>query len=458
MNRTYRTQHIWCTLAILVITSLTVFARQSGTKELTLDGAIRIGLQKNKELVAARFEVQRADARVQEAFGTALPSIDFSGRYTRALEKPVFFLPDFQNLGSGRTLPIRIGSDHSIDMTLSARQILFNNAAFIGVGASKIYSEAARDLYQAKQLETVAKIRKAFYGALFASEAAEVMRANLKNAEENLRNVQALARQGIVSEYDQLRASVGVENLRPIVIQAENGYALALDGLKSAMGVEASEQFFLSGGLAFTPIDESTLEAAQEEVLRANPNLSAMRHQVEVNKAFKRVHASDYLPTLAAFGNYQYQLAKNSLNISTADFKRSSLVGLSLTVNLFQGLQTNARVEQAHLEVRKSEEQLANMEMNLRILVHSLTLQIRQSRQRVEAQGKTVEQAERGYKIATSRFLNGSGTQLEVNDAQSALNQARVNRMQAIYDYLVAAAELDQALGRGPVASSSTNN
>ncbi len=148
MNRTNRTERLLYTLALLVIESLIVFAQQSSTKELTLDEAIRIGLQSNKELVAARFEVQRADARVQEAFGTALPSIDFSGRYTRALEKPVFFLPDFQNPSSGRTVPIRIGSDHAIDMTLSARQILFNSAVFVGVGASKIYSEAAREHYK----------------------------------------------------------------------------------------------------------------------------------------------------------------------------------------------------------------------------------------------------------------------------------------------------------------------
>jgi outer membrane protein len=68
----------------------------------------------------------------------------------------------------------------------------------------------------------------------------------------------------------------------------------------------------------------------------------------------------------------------------------------------------------------------------------------------VEAQGKTVEQARKGYRIASTRFSSGSGTQLEVRDAQLALTQSRLNRVQAIYDYLVAAADLDQVLGRLP--------
>jgi len=58
--------------------------------------------------------------------------------------------------------------------------------------------------------------------------------------------------------------------------------------------------------------------------------------------------------------------------------------------------------------------------------------------------------AERGYKIVSARFLANAATQLEVNDAMVALNQAKVNRMQAVYDYLVASSEFDQLLGRLP--------
>jgi outer membrane protein TolC len=81
-----------------------------------------------------------------------------------------------------------------------------------------------------------------------------------------------------------------------------------------------------------------------------------------------------------------------------------------------------------------------------------VVLQLRRARERIDAQGKTVEQAQRGYSIATARYRSGAGTQLEVNDAQLALTQARVNRIQAVNDYLSASADLDQLLGRIPHA------
>jgi len=425
-------------------------AQPSQPRTITLDEAITIALEQNRDLRTAQLEVEKADARVNEAWGFALPTLDLSGNYTRALERPVFFLPDFANPGSNRTVPVQIGTEHAFDMTVSARQTLFNSTVIVGVGAANIYSEVSRELYRAKELETIAGVRKAFYNVLLAGEVRSLMQANLKNSEENLKNVQTLARQGLVSEYDELRAAVGVENLRPEVIRAENNYALALDALRAAMGISVTEPIEIDGSLEYRQVPEERVVSALEVVAERNASLKALRLQVEVNKAFVSAERSNYLPTISAFGNLQYQAAKNAFPFSTNDFFRSAQVGLSLKLNLFQGLQTNARVDQAKLEVRKSEEQLSSLETNLRTAAHSFVLQLKQAQQRIEAQGKTVEQAERGYRIATTRFVSGSGTQLEVNDAQLALTQAKVNRIQAVYDYLVASADLDQTLGVMP--------
>ncbi|MEP0822713.1 MAG: TolC family protein [Ignavibacterium sp.] len=448
------------TIIILLLSSLFISTGvaqpQPVPRLITLDEAIAIGLENNRDLKSSRLEVDRAEARVREAWGYALPSLDFSGRYTRALERPVFFLPDFANPSSGRTVPVQIGTEHAFDMTLSARQTLFNSTVIVGVGAARVYADVAKQLYRQREVETAANVRRAFYSVLLAGEVRTLMRQNLQNAEENLKNVRTMAAQGLISEYDQLRAEVGAENLRPEVIRAENNYALAIDALRATMGIGVSEPIDVAGSLVHQPLSEELLAAAEDIAVRDNPGLAALQLQIEVNEAFVSAERSNYLPILSAFGTLQYQAAKNSFAFSTNDFFRSTQVGLSLSFNIFQGLQTNAKVDQAVIEVRKSEEQLARTETTLRTAVHSLVLQIRQAKQRIEAQKKTVEQAERGYRIATTRFTSGAGTQLEVNDAQLALTQANVNRIQAVYDYLVASAGLDEALGRMPNTNSST--
>jgi len=449
------------TLGTLLLISPTR-AQSQIARRLSLEDAVRLAMKQNPDLTTARLEVRSSDARVLEAWGNAMPAVDLSGQYVHMINKPVTFFPDYflytflKGIDSttpkptGQLVPISFAPGFTASASLNVRQILFNGAVFVGVGAAHIYSQLARDLYQAKQVETVTKVRKAYYGALLAHEALDLMRSSLQNAEDNLKNVRLMLKQGIVSDYDELRASVGVENLRPMVIQSETNFNLALDNLRNTIGVTNKDDYLLTDSLSFQPVDDSIQERAATLVLESNPSLSAVRRQIELNGAVVNAERSSYLPTIAAFGSYQYQAAKEQFKFSTNDFYKGSQVGLSLSLNLFQGLQTYARVEQAQLQERKSEEQKVNLERILQTGLHSILGNLQQARKRVEAQGKTVEMADRGYKIVTTRFLNNAATQLEVNDAQLALTQAKVNRIQAVYDYLVASADLDQLIGRLP--------
>ncbi|MGH9426213.1 MAG: TolC family protein, partial [Terriglobia bacterium] len=376
---------------------------------LTLEKAIQLAMLQNTDLQSSRLDVAKAEARVSEAWGYTLPSVDISGQYIRTLKTPVFYISDT----SGRLTPLRIGANHSASATLQVRQLLFNGTVFAGVGAAGVYSDVAREVFRGKKLETVLRVKKAFYGAVLAGEVRGLMRSNLANAEDNLKNVKLLLAQGILSEYDELRAGVGVSNLRPMVIQAETNYTLAIEGLKSVVGLPPSDMVQPEGVLQFEAVEDSLLAQASSLLLQNNPNYSALEGQISVNEAFVLAERSNYLPTVAAFGNYQYQAAKNSFEISSDDFIASSQVGLSLSWNLFQGFQTNARVQQAQVEVLKAEEQKTNVERNLKIGLTATVGSLQAARKRIEAQEKTVEQAERGYKIVTTRFLSNSATQLE---------------------------------------------
>jgi outer membrane protein len=438
--------------ALLLLAAVRARSQESAPRRLSLDDAVHLAIKQDPDLATARLEVERSDARVTEAWGTALPTVDLAARYLRTPEPPVFYA-----VFNGVPTAIQTGLPHAADLSIQGRQILFNGAVIVGVGAAHIYAGLSRDLYTNKKLETVAKVRKAYYGALVAREVVTMMHASLRNAESNLKNVLLLRQQGIVSEYDELRASLQVENLRPSVIQSETGYGLALDALRSTIGAGNNESLELSDSLMFAAVDDSLSENAEQLALGVNPGLRALNRQLELNKAATFAERSNYLPTLALFGQLQYQSAIDRFDaFSTSGFIRSYQFGLSLSMNIFQGGQTRARVEQAQVEERKTEQQRIGVERMILTGVHSVVGNLRQARKRVEAQQKTVETAERGYKIVTARFLASAATQLEVNDAQIALDQARVNRIQALYDYLVAAADLDRLIGRLPACAQET--
>jgi len=406
-----------------------------------------MALQNNRDLNIARLEMEKADSKVSEAYGTALPNFSVTGQYTRAIKKPVFFLPDFQNPNSGRIVPIEIGSDNSFQFGFQATQILFNSAVFTGVGTAKIFQKASRELYKNAYNKTIANVKRAFNGALLAEQVFELMLASQKNADDNLHTVQLMANQGIVSEYDLIRAQVGADNIRPTVLEAERNTVVARNGLKILLGLDATQEIEMSGQLATEAVDQEYVTNADARVVEANATLKALDYQSRVNEEIVSIYHSESLPTLFAFCNYQWQAQNNELGrLSTNDFVRSSQVGLSLDINLFNGFQTSARVNQAEVDYLQSKELYLNTKTALRMQVQNITLRLTEASRRIAAQSKTVEQAEKGYQIATTRYTSGSGTQLEVNDADLALMRARVNKVQAIFDYNTAAADLEEIL------------
>jgi outer membrane protein TolC len=431
---------------------LPVLAQEQKKNIYTIERAVRTALELNTQLNSQRFEIDKAEAQVSEAWGTAMPTLNLTANYVHYIDKPVIVVQGlpFPGVPAGGTVEMSFTPDNTYQTSLQLTQILFNSAVITGISTSAVYSETARQLFLAKQLEIVTSVRKAFNQALLAREAKKLMLDNLKNAEGNVRNVQVMQKQGIVSEYDMIRAEVAVENLKPIVLQAENNYLLALNAVRAAMGLRDGEGFDIEGELSVHLLDQSFLDSAQAMVLVSNISLKALGLQRKITDAMVDIQRSSYIPTIAAFANFQYQAQKYDKVISLGDFRYNSMVGLNFSVNLFQGLQTNAKVEQAKLDVRKVDEMIRGTEINLGLAVQSFVNQIRQAQKRIEGQDRTVAQAERGHVLATTRFTAGSGTQLEVNDAQLALTQAKVNRMQAMYDYMVATAELENLLGLLP--------
>ncbi len=440
-----------CVLAAAAMLTLGILAPDltAQTKILTLDDAISIAVEHNRDLEMSRLEMDKADYQVSEAYGTAMPNISAAGTYSRMLKKPVFFLPKKfidPDAGEGVTA-VEIGSDNSYSFGFEATQVLFNAAVITGVGTARIYQDASRHLYRDKYNQTVTDVKKAFQGVLLAREVLTLMKASLKNAEDNLHNVEVLQQQGIVSDYDLIRAQVQADNIRPRVIETERTVVLATNGLKMLLSLPPEQDIDVKGKLEFIPADDVMIVSAQELVVEKNAALRALEDQSRVNEKIATIYRSESLPTLAAFGNYSWQAQNDALGkISTNDFISTSQVGLSLSINLFNGFQTNSRVNQAEIDFRKSQEQFGAARDGMITNAQNIRYRLDEAQRRIASQTRTVEQAEKGYSIAVTRYQTGSGTQLEVNDADLALLQARVNRVQAVYDYALAKADLEQLL------------
>lgn len=431
-------------LPVLLFAGVSIASAQPRT--ITIDDAVRIAVDNNRDVEIARLNVQRADAAAAEQYGNVYPTVNITGNYTRNLLLPVLFLPNFANPNDPSLTPREIGSKNSFSIGGQINQVIFNSAVFKGIETSKTFSNISREQLRAQVARTIAATKRAFYTALYAKEVALTARQSLTNSEANLKNVRVLYREGVVAEFDEIRAEVATENIRPQVLQAEAGYSNAKNALKLALGLGDNDDIEVSGDImTMTAVRDVQREAILDQAEAANYDIKALELLKDFNRQLIDVSKSSYYPTVSAFGNFNYQGQANDFNFQTA---KTSAVGLQLNYSPFDGFKTDARVEQAQVEVLKTEQQLEQLRQQVNVQGESVLLQAEVARQRVAAGERTVQQAQRGYEIAQTRYKAGTGNQLEITDAELQLRQARLNRAQAIYDYISAMADVEQLTGQ----------
>jgi outer membrane protein TolC len=425
---------------ILIITGLFLVVGAASARPLSMDEAIKLALGYDKQLRVARQNVTKASEKVREAYGYATPTLNITGTYIRNLQAPVFFLPNFTDPSAGFQT-VRVALDNQYNAQAQLQQVLFSSEVITGIGASKIYEDAASEQYYATVATTIAETKKRYYNALAAAAFVRIAKATLENVQSTSDNIQKLFAEGLVAEFDAIRANVAVENVRPQVTQAEAGYKTAMDALKISLGLPVSETLELTETIEenVPPLpDEAGLV---KQALDSNYDIQALELQKQVVDAYTDLYRAEYYPTLAAFGTLQNQ--GQSDNFDSFLNATSSNVGLNLSMSL-NFFKTDARIQQAKIDYENISRQAEALRDGVVLQTRALWNMLESARERILAQSKNVDQAQRGVDIAGIRYREGTGSLLEVNDAEYALATAQLNRVSALYDYYVSKTELDR--------------
>lgn len=413
---------------------------------LTLDRAIEIALKENSQVKIARYEIEKSESKLTESYSSLIPSINGEGSYIRNIKKPVFFLPDFFG-GTGQVRPIEIGSKNSYSAQLKFGMPIFVGQAYTGIVMSRLGLDLSKLSYE----ETLAQIRlnttKAFLDVLLTRETAKFIRESYENALRNLENAKKLNKAGLISDFDYLSAQVEVEKIKPNVLQADYTYQTALNFLKSILNLSAEDSIEVVGDFQSFIINKN-LPQLENYVVENTFTLKKLSLQKQIADKNIMLQRWGHFPSLIAFGNYQIQTQAEDYNFNAYRWVKSAAVGLSLSVPIFSGFGVKSKVEQAEIQSKELDETINYTRKQLNIAITNTQNRIATGLEKIEAQKLNKEKARKSYQIAEVRFNEGMSTQLEISNANLNLLSAEIGYAQAIYEYLVAQAELEFYLNK----------
>lgn len=466
-------------LTALALATVEALVAQEASS-LSLDGAVRLAIRQNRDVRAARLALEEANERVSEAWSNVYPSLDLNASYTRNVSPTVNFLPAAifdPTAGPDDYIGVQFGADNQWTSTVSLEQPLFSAAAFIGVGAAGRFKSLQEEVVRGLTQAVVTRVRSAYYQLLLQQEQLRLINKSVERVRASLSETRALNEAGLASDYDVLRLEVELANLEPNLRRAENAVRQGQRQLALELDLPEDQPVAVRGALASMDLDDLSandpanrevlafsgfrgvgMEAVSEAVRMAQELRSDIR-QLSLTEALRktemRLEQVEYLPKVTFFGNYLISAQDNgSPNFfARGDGQRAygRNVGVRVTLPIFQGFRRDARVDQKRAALRQAETQTRLAEDQARMQVTNLVEQADEALLRARGQKLAVDQAQRGYEIASAQYREGLGSQLELTDAEVALRQSEFNYAQAVFDYLVARAQLDQATGSVPV-------
>lgn len=453
---------------------------QPATLTLSLEEAVGMALAQSRDIQDARLLLEEAGERVSEAWGSVFPKVDFSGSYTRNIAPAVSFLPAQifdPTAPEGQFIKVKFGADNAWSSSLVLDQPLFQAQAFIGVGAAGRYKALQEEALRGRAQAVVTRVRLAYYDLLLAQEERRLIQNSVGRVQASLEETEALNRAGVASDYDVLRLQVELANLVPNLRRTDNALSQARRQLAMELDLEDPEALQVTGSLASMDLvnpgandaanraildlagGDDLLGLGLDEVLGMAFEVRSDLKQLELTEKLRtaelRVQQVEFLPKVSLFGNYQINAQQNG----SPDFfgdgmsrATSKWVGISVSVPVFTGFQRGARIAQSRAVLRQVENQSALARLQAESQVKSVREQAEEALERARGQRLAVTQAGRGFEIASAQYREGLSSQLELTDAEVALRQSEYNYAQAVYDYLVFRARLDEAVGRVPMA------
>ena len=471
-------------LITILIPCMSKAQDKPATLELTLDKAIQIALSENPTVRIADVEIQKKKYAKKSAQASLYPQIDAVGQYTRTLKKQVMYMdgafdmttmlaPMFQGMEQTFKENVPNYADGSLGKNILANsQPASSSEEGFTVGRDNNWTggfnltwpvvvptlwkslelsgldvELAVENARSSKINMVNSVRKAYYGILLAKDAVRVYQESYDNAILNYKNIDNKFSQGLVSEFDRIRADVNAKNIKPNLIQAQNAYNLASLSLKALMGIDMDQEISVSGTLYDYEQSLYGEIIGMDTALVNNSDLKKVDIQNEQLKKTLELYKAQYLPTIALSGNYIYMSMNNNFKFGDYLWNPYSTIGITISIPIFDGFKKANDIRQTKASLIQMQWQREDIVRNLKLAINSNISNMANYVEQVLSTKDVIAEAQKGYEISQKLYDTGMGTLLDLNTAQLGLTQARLAFSQAIYNYLTSKADLDKTLG-----------
>jgi outer membrane protein len=429
------------TLLILLLLAAFGFA-QTAPMELTVDQAIKLALANNPAQRISELEVKQYRYRLQQNFNF-LPEATLSGskildEKLMSIEIPAFYPGAEPTRATLRFQKNYAFSFQIVQPVFTGGKLLFN------------YKNAEMDWKIAKEKEknseadTILNTRKMFYNIQILQELLKAHQEAYSLAESNYNNVKKSFDLGMVSRYDLLRSELAFSATKPDVLRVDNLLETSILGLKLMVGLPAAQEISLQGELGYRQLQLELAKLLQNSLKNRSELLQLQMQKKKIDNLLKMTWAQ-YIPNFSVVATYSYQ--SDYLKFTSGNWDDYFNISLGVNFPIFTGLKRSAQIGEMNVLRKIMDLNVKQLSDATQLEVESKYRTINQEYENIQLGVKNVDSAKEGVRIAELNYHEGMITILELNSSYNDLTRAKVNYLQALYNYNIVIAELEKLTG-----------
>ncbi|WP_426589714.1 TolC family protein [Mucilaginibacter sp. R-33] len=392
----------------------------------------------------------------KEAQSYLYPQVGITVEYVRNIKPAVFFLPVFSINSASQIVfddkqlqAIPASSKNAYNGNVNVSMPLFNQEISGNVKTAHLDESLNNANLELSRWELADEIRKAYFNILIARQNQVLTDASLKRSERNLNDSRQLFVKGYANKSDTLGAWSNVELMK--INCSKVGTAVKQSGnyLKSLLNLPLDKDLELTDSIGVQLVGEQ--QNLINDTLKANnlkrPDFRANDWKTQIAQQQVKNEQSKYLPSLAFVGQYTLQAQSDNFNFARYNVPNSFYVDVQLSIPIFTGFRTDARVKQSKLALEQAITARSVLENQANLQVSNNRLAITESTEKIKGQKNIQYAREQALAFIKARWQKGFAKYTDVADAELQMVQADNDYTQSVFEYLAAVAGYYKATG-----------
>ncbi len=414
----------------------------------TMEQCIQIALQNNPQIEIARKQVEVQEAALFGTYTEVMPTLNatiMGANRTTSGDRDIIVEGVVLREAPGST---RTNYRNGVFLNMN----LYNGGrSWNSIRQARQESETEGFAQTTTENQVIVDVKTGYYGLLRALRLKEVQEENVRLNEEQLRRTQSMYEIGSVARVEVLQTTAALGAARITLHNREKDVLQARAGLANVMGIGSGEVFEIIDPLEGGALDTTALMSLQDALRLANlTNPAIQRDEGRIRSAMLGTKIARGLlwPTVSGNIGYSRTGVRFQDVYGTYDKNWNLSFGVNLSLPILNGTQTYADISRAQAQQLIAEETLRQTRRTTSLTIRNALLDLETAREVITLSNDNIVASEESLRLAEERYRVGSGTLLEVFTAQEALVRAKSDLAGAQYDYLIAQATLDGALGK----------